>query len=76
MNPMAFLTLKSDIDKFQENHPKFIQFIKAMSQSGLQEGTILECKVISPEGKEISTNIRISQDDLELIDKLKDMSKK
>lgn len=76
MNPMAFLTLKSDIDKFQENHPKFVQFIKAMSQSGLQEGTILECKVISPEGKEISTNIRISQDDLELIDKLKDMSKK
>lgn len=76
MNPMAFLTLKSDIDKFQENHPKFIQFIKAMAQSGLQEGTILECKVISPEGKEISTNIRISQDDLELIDKLKDMSKK
>ena len=76
MNPMAFLTLKSDIDKFQENHPKFIQFIKAMSQSGMQEGTVLECKVISPEGKEISTNIRITQDDLELLEKMKEMMKK
>ena len=77
MNPMAFLTLKSDIDKFQENHPKFIQFIKAMSQSGgIQEGTILECKAISPEGKEISTNIRISQDDLELLEKMKEMMNK
>ena len=76
MNPMALLTLKSDIDKFQENHPKFVQFIKAMSQSGMQEGTILECKVISPEGKEISTNIKISQDDLELLEKMKQMMKK
>ena len=76
MNPMAFLTLKSDFEKFGQNHPKFIQFIKAMSQSGMSEGTILECKVISPEGKEISTNIRITQDDLELIEKLKEMMKK
>ena len=76
MNPMAFLTLKSDFDKFQNNHPKFIQFIKAMSQAGMPEGTILECKVISPEGKEISTNIKITQDDLELLAKLKEMSKK
>ncbi len=76
MNPMTLLTLKSDFEKFQQNHPKFIQFIKAMSQSGISEGTILECKVIPPEGKEISTNIRITQDDLELIDKLKDMMKK
>ena len=76
MNPMAILALKSDIDKFQNNHPKFIQFIKAMSQSGTQEGAILECKVISPEGKEISTNIKITQDDLELLEKMKEMMKK
>ncbi len=75
MNPMAFLTIKSSIDKFQENHPRFVQFIKAMSQSGMQEGTILECKVITPEGKEMATNLKITQDDLELIEKLKEMSK-
>ncbi len=75
MNPMALLSMKSAIDKFQSNHPKFVQFIKAMADSGLQEGTILECKVITPEGKELQTNIKITQDDLELIDKLKELSK-
>lgn len=75
MNPMALLSMKSAIDKFQNNHPKFVQFIKAMADSGLQEGTILECKVITPEGKELQTNIKITQDDLELIDKLKELSK-
>lgn len=75
MNPMALLSMKSAIDKFQNNHPRFVQFIKAMADSGLQEGTILECKVITPEGKELQTNIKISQDDLELIEKLKELSK-
>ena len=75
MNPMTLLSMKSAIDKFQNNHPRFVQFIKAMSDSGLQEGTILECKVITPEGKELQTNIKISQDDLELIEKLKELSK-
>ena len=52
-----------------------MQFIKAMADSGIQEGTILECKVITPEGKELQTNIKITQDDLELIEKLKELSK-
>ncbi len=75
MNPMALLSIKSLIDKFQNNHPRFVQFIKAMADSGIQEGTILECKVITPEGKELQTNIKITQDDLELIEKLKELSK-
>ncbi len=75
MNPMALLSMKSAIDKFQNNHPRFVQFIKAMADSGIQEGTILECNVITPEGKELQTNIKITQDDLELIEKLKELSK-
>lgn len=76
MNPMAFFSLKSSFEKFQENHPRFIQFLKAMSDNGIQEGTILECKAITTDGKEMTTNIRITQDDLELLDKLKELSKK
>ncbi len=75
MNPMALLSIKSSISKFQENHPRFIQFLKAMSQSGMQEGTILECKVITTDGKEMTTNLKITQDDLELIEKIKELSK-
>lgn len=74
MNPLAFLALKSSLGKFQENHPRFVQFVKAMSESGIQEGTVLECKAITPDGKEMTTNIKITQDDLELMEKLKELS--
>lgn len=73
MNPLAMLSLKSALDKFQGNHPKFMQFIIAMTQYGLEEGTILECKVTTPEGKEIQANIKITEDDLELIEKIKEI---
>ena len=73
MNPMAILSMKSSLEKFQENHPRFMQFLATMTQNGLEEGTILECKVITPEGKEIQANIKINQDDLELIEKIKEI---
>ena len=73
MNPMALLSMKSALDNFQRNHPKFMQFLQVMMQNGLQEGTVLECKVITPEGKEIQANIKITEDDLELIEKLKEL---
>ena len=75
MNPMALLNLKSSFDKFQNNHPRFIQFAQAIMQIGLKEGTILECKVITTDGKELQTNLKITQDDLELLEKIKEMSK-
>lgn len=75
MNPMALLSMKSAFDKFQKNHPKFVQFVKVMTQTGLQEGTVLECKVITPEGKELQANLKITQDDLELLEKLKELQK-
>ena len=74
LNPMQLLGLKNDFDKFKNNHPKFMQFIKAAAQAGIQEGTILECKVVTPEGREMQANIKVTQDDLALLDKLKEMS--
>ena len=76
MNPMALLALKSSFEKFERNHPKFIQFAQHMMQQGIHEGTVLECKVITPEGKEIQANLKITQDDLELLNKLKELSNK
>ncbi len=74
LNPMQLIGLKNDFDKFKNNHPKFLQFVSAMAQSGLQEGTILECKVLTPEGREMQANIKITQDDLELLQKIKEMA--
>lgn len=74
MNPMTLLSMKSALDKFQGNHPKFMQFLSVMMQTGLQEGTVFECKVTTPEGKDIQANIKITEDDLELIEKLKELT--
>lgn len=37
MNPMALLALKSDFDKFKNNHPKFLQFAKAFTKAGIRK---------------------------------------
>lgn len=71
INPMALLGLKNDFDKFKDNHPKFLQFVKAFTKAGIQEGTIMECKVITADGQELQANIKITADDLELLEKLK-----
>ena len=75
MNPMTLMTMKASFDKFQKNHPKFIQFTKAVTQVGAQEGTVFECKVTTPDGREMQANFKVTQDDLELIEKLKELSK-
>lgn len=75
MNPMALLALKSSFEKFQKGHPKFIQFVQTIAQIGVKEDTIFECKVIMPDGKEMMANLKITQEDLEMFEKLKDMSK-
>ena len=71
--PYGFIGIKSDFDKFKNNHPKFLQFAKAFSKAGIQEGTVMECKVITADGREFQTNIRVTADDLELLEKLKNL---
>lgn len=73
INPMALLGLKGDFDKFKNNHPKFLQFAKAFTKASVQEGTVMECKVITVDGQELQTNIKITADDLELFEKLKNL---
>ena len=73
MNPMALLALKSDFNKFKNNHPKFLQFAKAFTKAGIQEGTVMECKVITADGREFQTKKRVTADDLELLEKLKNL---
>lgn len=73
INPMTLLGLKNDFSRFKGNHPKFLQFVKAFTKAGIQEGTIMECKVITVDGQELQTNIKITADDLELLEKLKNL---
>ena len=57
---------------FKNNHPKFPAFMKAVMQNGITEGTVFEVNVTTADGKTISSNIKISADDMQIIQELKE----
>ncbi len=63
--------IKSGMDRFRANHPKFPMFLRAVSQDALVEGTIIEINVTTPEGKKYCTNVKLKADDMELFDSFK-----
>lgn len=71
MNPMDMMRLGSLWKSFQSRHPKFPKFLKAASRPGvLEEGTVIEIKIVPPNGEGITTNIKVSEKDLELLKSL------
>ena len=51
--------LKSDVNLFRANHPKFPMFLKAVSQDAIEEG------------KKYCTNVKLKADDIALFESLK-----
>jgi len=47
----------------------------AVNNNVLREGTILEINITTPEGQNISTNLKVNPEDLELIEDLKNMTR-
>lgn len=74
MNFDAIMKFKSAWDSFSRNHPKFVMFIQAMGREGIVEGTVIEVKVQSPEGKVTESNMRVTAEDIELFRMLKEVA--
>lgn len=55
------------------NHPKFPMFYQAAWASGIKEDYIIEVKITDPEGKQICTNVKLTESDMELFHTLKDL---
>lgn len=58
---------------FTSRHPKFPLFMEAVAQNGITEGTIVEIEIKRPDGKEFSTNMKISKEDMELFQQMNQM---
>ena len=73
MNPMDAMRMAQAWSTFSKNHPKFLPFIRAVSQGALQEGSVVELAVTQPDGKKLETNLRLTASDLDLIAQIKSL---
>lgn len=73
LNPVKLLKIKSAWERFAGNHPKFINFIGALQNNYLKEGTIIEINVSTEEGKTISSNLKLTKEDIELFNNISQM---
>ena len=68
---MQLLKMKGLWDQFTQRHPKFPAFLKAMSQGAITEGSVLEITVTTADGRKISSNLKVTREDMELVEEVK-----
>lgn len=73
MNPMILLQFQGAWERFKNHHPKFPLFMKAVHENALKEGSIMEITVTTPEGRSFQSNLKLSADDLDLFEQMKQM---
>lgn len=69
INPMELLSLRADLQGFDERHPKLKMFF-ADASGRLDAGSVLEISVTDVNGQKIRTNIRVTDEDKAMLTKL------
>ncbi len=67
INPAKLLQFRKEWGEFEVRHPKFVRYIMSIARNGIQEGSIIEIKVTSPDGTAIETNMKVSAEDVEMV---------
>lgn len=76
MNPAAIMKLMNAKSQFERTHPKAVAFLKACFSRPIEEGTVIEMTVTRPGEEPFTTNIKVQQSDLDLLESLKDIGTK
>ncbi len=71
MDFSMIMKVRNAWETFRTNHPKFPMFLDAVKRHGIKEGTIIAVTITTPEGENISTNLKVTSSDLELFETLK-----
>lgn len=75
INPAKLFKMKGLWEGFVQNHPRFPQFINAVQSNGINEGAVIEINVTTAEGKNLSTNVKVTQSDKEMFAELSQLLK-
>lgn len=73
MNPMALMKIMQMKNQFTAQHPKFVAFLGMIFSKPLEEGTVLEMTIARPGEAPVTSNIKITQSDIELFEELKNL---
>ncbi len=73
MNPMALMKLMQMKNQFTQAHPKFEAFLRMVFSRRLEEGTVFEITITRPGEAPITSNIRVTQSDIEMFEELKNL---
>lgn len=72
INPMKAMALKAEFSKFQNRHPKVLPFFNAVYSNALRENTVIEMHVSTEDGKQYSSNIKVTAEDIRLLQELRE----
>ena len=75
MNPATIMKIMSAKNKFTANHPKFVAFLSAAFSRQIEEGTVIEITLTRPGEEPMTTNMKVQQSDLELMQELQEIAK-
>lgn len=70
INPMKLMQYRGEWEKFLQRHPKLPGFFSRVRMEEMQEGTVFELRIKPPEGGELVSNIRLTEEDARLIEEL------
>ena len=73
MRRASIMIIMSAKSQFEIDHPKFFAFLKSVFSRPVEEGSVIE-RTVTRRGEEPGTsNIRVQQSDLELLEGLKNL---
>ena len=75
INPMLIMELQKKFGTFKTEHPRVFPFFNAVREDALQEGTIFDMKITTPEGVSKQCNIKVTQNDIELFRSMMEMGR-
>jgi uncharacterized protein YlxW (UPF0749 family) len=73
MNPNAIKQFMDARNQFAQNHPKFAAFMQTVAGTPFVEGTVIEITVTRPGEEPLTTNMRVTESDLALLNGLQEM---
>lgn len=75
INPAVAMKIMNAKNKFTKNHPKFVNFLGTIFSTGIPEGTIIEITVTKPGSAPITSNMRVTAEDLEMMESISELAK-